>query len=92
MKKVLVTILVAGSLITGAASSFAATSAKPSVKPVTGTTTAKEGTAKHEMSETSTTQSNEAKSTKKTTVKPMTTKKAKTTKSAKPMATKKATK
>ena len=65
MKKVLVTLLVAGSLVGGATSSFAAASAKPSVKPVTGTTTAKEGTAKHEMSESTETQKNEAKATTK---------------------------
>ena len=79
MKKVLLTLLVAGSLVGGATSSFAAATAKPSVKPVTGaTTTAKEGTAKHEMSETSTTQKSEAKTTK-AAVKPM--------KTVKPMAT-----
>ena len=65
MKKVLVTLLVAGSLVGGATTSFAAASAKPSVKPVTGTTTAKEGTAKHEMSESTETQKNEAKATTK---------------------------
>ena len=65
MKKVLVSLLVAGTLVGGATSSFAAASAKPSVKPVTGTTTAKEGTAKHEMSENSATQKNEAKATAK---------------------------
>ena len=41
MKKVLLTLLVAGSLVGGATSSFAAATAKPSVKPMTGTTTAK---------------------------------------------------
>jgi hypothetical protein len=77
MKKVLVTLLVAGTLVGGATSSFAAATAKPSVKPVTTAgTTAKEGTAKHEMSENSTTQKSEAKTTK---TKPM--------KKAKPMAT-----
>jgi hypothetical protein len=80
MKKVLVTLLVAGTLVSGATSSFAAATAKPSVKPVTTAgTTAKEGTAKHEMSENSTTQKSEAKTTKTTKTKPM--------KKAKPMAT-----
>jgi hypothetical protein len=80
MKKVLVTLLVAGSLVGGATSSFAAATAKPSIKPVTGAaTTAKEGTAKHEMSENSTTQKSEAKTTMTTKTKPM--------KTAKPMAT-----
>jgi len=83
MKKVLVTLLVAGTLVGGATSSFAAATAKPSVKPVTTAgTTAKEGTAKHEMSENSTTQKSEAKTTKTT----MTTK-TKPMKTAKPMAT-----
>jgi hypothetical protein len=70
MKKVLVTLLVAGTLVTGASSSFAAATAKPSMKPAAGST-AKEGTAKHEMTETSTTQKSEAKPMKKTAVKPM---------------------
>ena len=76
MKKVLVTLLVAGTLVAGASSSFAAATAKPTIKPAAGATKAKEGTAKHEMTETSKTQKTEAKSTK----------------AAKPMATKKATK
>lgn len=79
MKKVLLTFLVATTLVGGATSSFAA--AKPSVKPMTGTTIAKEGTATHEMSENSTTQKTEAMTTK---AKPM--------KTAKPMTTKKTTK
>ena len=66
MKKVLVTLLVAGSLVGGAASSFAAATPKA---------TAKEGTAKHEMSETSKTQKSEAKAS--ASAKPMTTAKAK---------------
>ena len=42
MKKVLLTLLVAGSLVGGATSSFAAATAKPSVKPMkTAKTTAK---------------------------------------------------
>jgi hypothetical protein len=66
MKKVVLALLVAGSMIGGTTAGFAATTAKPTIKPVTKSkTTAKEGTAQHEMSETSETQKNEAKPTAK---------------------------
>ena len=65
-------------MIAGTTAGFAATTAKPTIKPAAPQSTAKEGTAKHEMSETSETQKNEAKPTKKAAVKPMATTKAKT--------------
>jgi len=70
MKKVVLALLVAGSMIGGTAAGFAATTAKPTMKPVTKSKTiGKEGTATHEMSETSETQQKEAKPTKKATSK-----------------------
>jgi Ni/Co efflux regulator RcnB len=77
MKKVLVTLLVAGSMIAGTTAGFAATTAKPTIKPATPKASSKEGTATHEMSENSETQKNEAKPAKKATIKPMATTKAK---------------
>ena len=79
MKKVLLTLLVSGSMIVGTATGFAATTAKPSIKPIAPKTSAKEGTAKHEMSESSETQEKESKPMKKTVIKPM----PKTTKATK---------
>jgi len=70
MKKVLVALVVAGTLVGGVTSSFAAATGKPSAKPAA---TAKEGTATHEMSESSKTQKNEAKAS----AKPVATMKAK---------------
>ena len=61
MKKILVALLAAGVLVGGSSASFAATKA-PIAKP---TKAAAEGTAKHEMSENSSTQKNEAKKTAK---------------------------
>jgi hypothetical protein len=61
MKKVLVTLLVAGSMIAGTSAGFAATTAKPTIKPAAPKASSKEGTATHEMSENSTTQKTEAK-------------------------------
>jgi len=74
MKKVLVTLLVAGSMIAGTTAGFAATTAKPTAPKASS----KEGTATHEMSENSTTQKKEAKPATKASVKPMATTKAKT--------------
>ena len=71
MKKVLLTLLVAGTMIVGTSAGFAATTAKPTIKAAAPKAAAKEGTAKHEMSENSTTQKSEAKPTKKAAVKPM---------------------
>ncbi|MEY4153083.1 MAG: hypothetical protein RL470_1142 [Actinomycetota bacterium] len=73
MKKVLVSLLVAGALVGGTTSSFAAATAKPSTKPAAG----KEGTATHEQSESSATQKKESTMTSKATAKPMATAKAK---------------
>ena len=64
-------------MIAGTTAGFAATTAKPTIKPAAPKSTAKEGTAKHEMSETSETQKNEAKPAKKAVAKPMATTKAK---------------
>ena len=62
MKKVVLALVIAGSMIGGTTAGFAATTAKPTIKPVTKSkTSAKEGTAQHEMSETSETQKKEAK-------------------------------
>jgi len=76
MKKVLVTLLVAGSMIAGTTAGFAATTAKPTIKPAAPKASSKEGTATHEMSENSTTQKSEAKPMKKAAVKLMATPKA----------------
>jgi len=67
MKKILVAVLAAGVLVGGSTASFAATKA-PIAKP---TKAAGEGTAKHEMSENSSTQKNEAKAKPMATTKPM---------------------
>ena len=73
MRKVLVAVLAAGVLVSGSTASFAATKA-PIVKP---TKAAAEGTAKHEMTENSSTQKNEAKAKPIATTKPMATTKKK---------------
>jgi len=63
MKKVSLALLIAASLAVSASSAFAATTAP---KPhVTGAAGAKEGTAKHEMSETAGTQKAEGAKTPK---------------------------
>ena len=61
MKKVSLALLIAASLVASSSAAFAATP-KPHV---TGAAGAKEGTAKHEMSETSGTQKAEASKTPK---------------------------
>lgn len=65
MKKALLALVIAGTLVGGSTASYAANKT-PSVKP---TTAGAEGTATHESSETSTTQKNESTMTKATKVK-----------------------
>jgi len=60
LKKAVLALVIAGSLIGGTTTGFAAT--KPTVKPAKS---GAEGTASHEMSENSTTQKSEAKTTTK---------------------------
>ena len=62
MKKVLVSVVLAGRMVLGGTAAASAATKAPSI---TKPTTAAEGTATHEMSETSTTQKTEAASTAK---------------------------
>ena len=66
MKKVLTALFVAGTLVAGSTAGYAAPTGKPTIKPVTGKSkVSKEGTAEHEMSETSETQKKESKTSTK---------------------------
>lgn len=62
MKKVLISVIVSGGMILGGTATASAATKAPSI---TKPTAAAEGTATHEMSETSTTQKTEAATTEK---------------------------